>query len=193
MSDNWEAFDDDGASHHGALGPNMPAEDDHHTGLDALYGYMPVDHVEVRYSDLDALDGHAAEAASILGDDVLAVRTATTAEESPPDLQFVATNPTQTVTVVALLNGMVHRVDLSARVGSEMTESELADEILAVSEVAAAKGRSNQYELVYELMRVQGQDRDAIRELLESTMHLPTPSDAVTTEAEFNLRRLRDR
>ncbi|OHT82971.1 hypothetical protein BKG61_28865 [Mycobacterium syngnathidarum] len=66
-----------------------------------------------------------------------------------------------------------------------MTERELAAEIVAVAELAATKAQSAQYELVYELMRLQGQNRDSIRGVVEGMLRLPTPEQAIRSEAEF--------
>lgn len=59
-----------------------------------------------------------------------------------------------------------------------------------LAEVAATKARSAQYELVYEMLRLQGQGRDSIRGVLEGAMHLPTPEQAIAVEAEFNTHRI---
>jgi hypothetical protein len=72
-----------------------------------------------------------------------------------------------------------------------MTETELAAEILAVADVAAAKAQSAQYELVSGLLRIQGQDADSIREVVQQRMSLPTPDEAVAAEANLNSRHRR--
>lgn len=106
-----------------------------------------------------------------------------------PDMTFSSANASCTVTVTALLNGCVQQVDLSPQT-SAMTESELAAEILAVADVAAAKAQSAQYELVSGLLRIQGQDADSIREVVHQRMSLPTPDEAVAAEANLVSRHL---
>ncbi len=105
-----------------------------------------------------------------------------------PDLLFYAHNAAGTVSVAALMDGSIHRVELAPRV-SDMTEAELAREILAVAAVAAAKGRAGQYELVSGLLRMQGQDAASARELLEHGLKLPTPEQAAAAEAALAARR----
>lgn len=110
--------------------------------------------------------------------------------DSIPDLLFSASNAADSVTVSALMNGAIHRVELSPQVSS-MTEAELASEILTVANVAAAKGRAGQYELVSGLLRVQGQDELSSRELLTHGLGLPTPEEAIAAEAALAARSLR--
>ncbi|MUL81994.1 MULTISPECIES: hypothetical protein [unclassified Mycolicibacterium] len=140
------------------------------TGLDAL---------DYQFQDSGSDDDHVGGNAE-----------ATLGADSVPDLLFPVTNAAGTVTVTALLNGCVHRVDLSPQL-SAMTEAEVAAEVLAVANVAATKARSGQYELVSGLLRIQGQDPDSIRELVEQQMNLPTPDDAVAAEASLATRHLR--
>jgi len=106
-----------------------------------------------------------------------------------PNLLFSASDAAETVTVTAMMNGSIHEVRLSPRV-IDMTEVELAREILAVARVAAAKGRAGQYELIAGLLDMQGQDPTSARELLEEGLGLPTPARAAAAEAELTTRHL---
>lgn len=110
--------------------------------------------------------------------------------EDTPELLFSASNAADSVTVSALMNGAIHRVELSPQVSS-MAEAELASEILTVANVAAAKGRAGQYELVSGMLRVQGQDEMSSRELLTHGLGLPTPEEAIAAEAALTARSLR--
>ncbi|OBJ94963.1 hypothetical protein A5638_22640 [Mycolicibacterium fortuitum] len=134
---------------------------------------------------LSALDYQYADATSDEG-----VGDPDTESASIPDLTFSSANASCTVVVTALLNGSVHQVDLSPQTVA-MTETELAAEILAVADVAAAKAKSAQYELVSGLLRIQGQDADSIREVVQQRMSLPTPDEAVAAEANLNSRHRR--
>lgn len=122
-------------------------------------------------SDLDALIG-----ADLPGDAAFA--------SGLPELVFSVSNLDHSVTVTAYLNGEIQRVDLAPHVVS-MSETELANDIVAVADVACDKARAAQYELVSTLLLVQGQDSSSIRELLEHRMQLPTPDGAAAAEARL--------
>lgn len=184
MSKFWESSEEDCTSDFDAL-DELSRSDSvaHGEGLDAFDAYMP-DH-DVDDPGLSALDGQFSRETTIAIDTAAAADS----DKGMPDMRFSASNPSQMVTVTALLNGMIDYVGLSPRAGFETTERELAAEILAVAEVAATKAKSAQYELVYELMRLQGQGRDSIRGVVEGMLHLPTPEQAIASESEFTTRR----
>ncbi|MGW0161485.1 DUF2694 family protein [Mycobacterium sp. NPDC003323] len=143
-----------------------PLHDDSDSGLSAFDIYTDMLHSE-EATGLSAFD-HADSDSG--------------AEES--EVVFFATNASGTVTVSAKIDGCVHSVSLSAQ-SMTMTEAELAREILAVADVAAAKGRAGQYELISGMLRVQGQDEPSARELLVHGLGLPTPEEAIAAEAEL--------
>lgn len=181
MSSFWDSNEDDNDSGLDALDVYTPGDTDEHTtlGLDVFDDYIPpCESDEDSYPVLGEVDRK---------DRNSEIDTASVEDsaDTMPDLKFSASNPAQTVTVTALLNGMIDFVELSARTGLETTEVELAAEIISVAEVAAMKAMSAQYELAYEVMHLQGQDRDSIRGLLEGVMRLPTPERAIATEADF--------
>jgi DNA-binding protein YbaB len=120
-------------------------------------------------SDLDALGGYAAEPA---GDDELPVPV------------FAVSNPPGTVTVTAFLDGRVKQVELSPKV-TDMTETDLADEIVVIAGLATADARSAQYAYMLEGMRQQGHDDVATREFLARDLDLPTPDEAKTARAQL--------
>lgn len=118
--------------------------------------------------DLDALLLHSA---------------ATAAPDMPlPDLAdatvrtllFTAANPPGTVSVTAMLDGTLIRVDLSAD-AVEMTERELAEEILLVSSLAQLQAGAARHTLVAEFMTRLGPDRVAVAANLEHEIGLPSP------------------
>ncbi len=136
----------------------------------------------------ESLDDDAGNGLS--GFDFLDVPDAQENPEDTPELLFSASNAEGSVTVSALMNGCVHHIGLS-RHHPDMTEAELADEIVAVAQVAVAKGRAGQYELVSGMLRVQGQDEMSSRELLTHGLGLPTPEEAIAAEAALAARSLR--
>ena len=120
-------------------------------------------------SDLDALGDYAEEPAE---DDELPVPV------------FAVTNPPGTVTVTAFLDGRVKQVDLSPKV-TEMTEADLADEIVIIAGLATADARSAQYAYMLEGMRRQGHDDVATRDFLARDLDLPTPDEAKAARAQL--------
>jgi len=120
-------------------------------------------------SDLDALGDYAEEPAE---DDELPVPV------------FAVTNPPGTVTVTAFLDGRVKQVDLSPKV-TEMTEADLADEIVVIAGLATADARSAQYAYMLEGMRRQGHDDVATRDFLARDLDLPTPDEAKAARAQL--------
>jgi hypothetical protein len=94
------------------------------------------------------------------------------------------TNPPGTVTVTAFLDGRVKQVDLSPKV-TEMTEADLADEIVVIAGLATADARSAQYAYMLEGMRRQGHDDVATRDFLARDLDLPTPDEAKAARAQL--------
>ena len=120
-------------------------------------------------SDLDALGDYAEEPAE---DDELPVPV------------FAVTNPPGTVTVTAFLDGRVKQIDLSPKV-TDMTEADLADEIVLIAGLATQDARSAQYAYMLEGMRQQGHDDVATRDFLARDLDLPTPDEAKAARAEL--------
>jgi hypothetical protein len=120
-------------------------------------------------SDLDALGGYAAETAD--------------ADELPVPV-FTVTNPPGTVTVTAFLDGRVKQVDLSPKV-TDMTERDLADEIVLIAGLATQDARSAQFAYMLEGMRQQGHDDVATRDFLARDLDLPTPDEAKAARAQL--------
>ena len=118
-------------------------------------------------SDLDALAGYAEDA---VADD-----------ESPV---FSVTNPPGTVTVTTFLDGRVKRIELSPKV-TDMTEADLADEIVVIAGLATQDARSAQYAHMLEGMRQQGHDDVSTRDFLARDLDLPTPAEAEAARAQL--------
>lgn len=127
-----------------------------------------VTQTEPAESDLDALVDYTTQPAE---DDELPVPL------------FAVTNPPGTVTVTAFLDGRVKQIDLSPKV-TEMTEADLADEIVVIAGLATADARSAQYAFMLEGMRQQGHDDVTTRDFLARDLDLPTPDEAKAARAQ---------
>lgn len=97
---------------------------------------------------------------------------------------FTATNPAGTVSVTALMNGRVLRVDLEPAV-SRMTEGELAREIALIARLATRQALAGQHLVIAALMRRLGQDPAETRSFLERQLSLPTPDTVMAERAEL--------
>lgn len=97
--------------------------------------------------------------------------------------RYTVTNPPGTVSVSALGDGAIDRVELSAEV-TRLTESQLAEEILVVAHLATQQGQAAQHEFLFTTMRELGaDDPDALRDMLEKGMELASPERAAETQA----------
>ena len=143
----------------------------HDTGVDALHGFTS-DQPEDTGSDFAAL--HAQGSAD-----------AENKEEGDISSQlFTVTNPPGTVTVTALMDGRILHVELDAQVAN-MSESDLADEILVIADLARQKGLAGQHSFLFDTMSGLGaNDNSAIRDLLENGLALSSPEQAAEAQAE---------
>jgi hypothetical protein len=98
--------------------------------------------------------------------------------------EFAVANPPGTVTVTALLDGRVKKVELSSKV-TDMTETDLADEVVVIAHLATQEARSAQYADMLEGMRQQGHDDPATRDFLARDLDLPTPDEAKAARAQL--------
>ncbi|WP_422743666.1 YbaB/EbfC family DNA-binding protein [Mycobacterium sp. WMMD1722] len=94
-----------------------------------------------------------------------------------PTDAFTVSNPIGSVTVSAHPDGRIERIELSRR-STEMSETELAEEIVVIAGLAAQDAKSAQYVTMLEGMREQGHDDPATREFLQRDLELPTPEQA---------------
>jgi hypothetical protein len=135
---------------------------------DALGDEVPDVGADANVSDLDALD---------------AVELGVAGNGHARQPLFAVSNPPGSVTVSAHPDGHIERIDLSGRV-AEMTERELAEEIVVIAGLASQDAKSAQYVTMLEGMREQGHDDHATREFLQRDLDLPTPEQAWTRRAE---------
>lgn len=102
---------------------------------------------------------------------------------------FTVTNPPGTVTVSAIMDGSVRQIDVSPKVTS-MTETQLAEEILVVADLARQKAQAGEHTYITENSAMPdvpqlGFDGDeVVRYLVEDAMGLPTPAQAQAVQAE---------
>jgi hypothetical protein len=97
---------------------------------------------------------------------------------------FTVTNPAGTVTVTTFMDGRVKQIDLASET-TDMTEPELADEIVVIAGLATQEAKSAQYTLMLEGMREQGHDDAATRDFLARDLDLPTPDEARAARAHL--------
>ncbi len=170
---------DDGHDESDALDFSAADDSGEESDVAALYDYAPTETEEID-TELEAIAA-ATEAAEDARED----------EESGP--QFTVTNPPETVSVTALIDGRTQRVRLSAT-ATKLTESELADEILVLAELARKKGLAGQHTYLTEnASQIEGLDglaeigvdsNQLLRDLMESGMQLPTPEQADAAQTE---------
>jgi hypothetical protein len=149
-------------------------------------------------SDVEALDAYAPTEPEETKTELEAIAATTDAAEDEEDdedgvQKFTVTNPPETVSVSALIDGRTQRVQLSAK-ATNMTESELADEIIVLAELARKKGLAGQRIYVMEsasqnegLQQLSDAGFDSnqlLRDFVESGMQLPTPEQADAAQAE---------
>ncbi len=172
------SFDDNRSEDSDALGFYGPDDAaDAATALDDLPEYAPAESGNVT-ADLEAIDAAAEVAEESDEEDALPL--------------FTVTNPPETVSVSANMDGSIQRVELSGKV-TTMTEAELAAEILVIADLARQKGLAGQHEFVLE----QANNIDIMRELgaddpeglsrflaMPEGANLPTRQQAIAAEAE---------
>ncbi len=163
----------------GDFSPRGP--DDDADNLSALDFYQPV--VDDEGSDLAGLDAFATYVPSDEDGGEPYAPVPVDEREPETDALFAVTNPPGTVTVTSYLDGRVHRIELSPRV-ADVSETELAEEIVVIAGLAAQDARSAQYEVMLDGMRAQGHDDPVTRDFLQRDLELPTPEEARARRAE---------
>jgi hypothetical protein len=106
--------------------------------------------------------------------------------ESEPEVETLtvtATNPARTVSATALLDGRLVEVRLERRVGTTMTESELAEQIALVARLANRQGKAAQHAFTAAFMHQLGHDPSNTRSFLERTLGLPSPDTVLQERA----------
>lgn len=136
--------------------------------LDALGTYDDVVPSEARE---DAVSGDGYSDVSDVDDEALAVPL------------FTVTNPPETVTVTAFMDGRVHQIELAPK-ATNLSERDLAEEILVIAGLAAQQAKSAQYSFMLAGMREHGHDDAATRDFLTRDLDLPTPEQADDARAQ---------
>jgi hypothetical protein len=108
-----------------------------------------------------------------------------TTSEYPEPLSVTVTNPPGTVSVTVLIDGSPRSVELAPRAASDMTESELAKEILLISRLARQNAQAGQHLLVSAILEGMGHDPVATRSSLEHDLKLPSVETALTDKAQI--------
>jgi len=99
-------------------------------------------------------------------------------EQEWPVGPFMAINLAETVSVSSRMDGSIEDIDLSPKVTS-MSESDLAEEILAVAELARQEGQAGRYNYIFQVgQRLGIAENEAISEMLQEFLDLPTPEKA---------------
>jgi hypothetical protein len=143
--------------------------------IDSLVGSEPAPLADAGGELIDALAENDGDLAGTEDDEII-VPSAT------------VTNPPETVTVTATMDGKISRVELSAD-AAKMTESGLAEEIFVIADLARQRALSLQHSLVLDAFRHMGisdkEDEDFVVEALETGVtELRSPDQAVQAQAE---------
>lgn len=118
----------------------------------------------------------------ILDDDLEAATSET--DETVDTILVTATNPSGSVAATGFIDGRVFHVELFPQV-TQMTESELASEIVKVCYLASRQADAAQHYLLATLMQELGQDHASTRSFLEHTIGLPTPETVMTEKTRM--------
>ncbi|CQD03462.1 secretion protein EspD [Mycolicibacterium conceptionense] len=173
----------------GDFPPHHPDDDDDYHDLSALDFASPDDN-----SDAAALDAFGTyDDGGVVFSDPAADDTETgEGERSDGALEedenlavplFTVTNPPETVTVTAFMDGRVHQIELAPKV-TNLTERDLAEEILVIAGLAAQQAKSAQYSFMLAGMREHGHDDAATRDFLTRDLDLLTPEQADDARAQ---------
>jgi hypothetical protein len=170
-------------------------DDNNHEESDALDFSAAGDSGEE--SDVEALHDYAPAEPQEVGTELEAIAAATeVAEEEDEEdglQQFTVTNPPETVSVSALMDGRTQRVQLSPK-ATNLTESELAEEIIVLANLARQKGLAGQHTYLLDnaplkegLQELDGLGFDSnqlLSDFMKAGMQLPTPEQAAAAQAE---------
>jgi hypothetical protein len=178
FSGHASASDHDDVTDSDALDFSVANNGVEESGVDALDDYAPAE-TEESETELDAI----ASATEVTDEEE---------DEEDPAL-FTVTNPPDTVSVSAFMDGRTQQVTLSPKATS-MTESALAEEIVVLADLARQKGLAGQHTYLMESMsEVEGMEElneigldgtEVLRNFMDSGMHLSTPEEAAAAQAE---------
>ena len=118
------------------------------------------------------------------------------ADEQDDDAQtmkFTVTNPPGTVSVSSLMDGSIQQIDLAPSV-SAMTESQLAEEIRVIADLARLRGLAGQYTFMATMLYSEAHHNGAeVREVLEQGLELPSPQQVDEAQADVFASRYSER
>ncbi len=122
--------------------------------------------------------------------DAMRSQTQATGEEEEKEDEdavelFTVTNPPRTVRVSALMDGRIQQIDLSAKLTS-ISESDLADEILVLADLARQKGLAGLHTYLLESESELGLDgTGALPDFVKTAgLDLPTAEQVAAAQAE---------
>jgi hypothetical protein len=110
---------------------------------------------------------------------------ATDDAEDPEPITVTVTNPPGTVSVTVLIDGCPRQIELAPRVATDMTESELVEEILVISRLARQNAQAGQHLFVAGALQRLGHDPASTRGFLEDVLGLPSAETALTDKAQI--------
>ncbi len=181
FSSHQSGSDDNGHEDADALDFSGADESDEESEVEALGSFAPTEPEETG-TELEAI-----AAATEVADDEEG------ADEEDGVQLFTVTNPPETVSVSALIDGRTQRVRLSPKANS-LTESELAEEIIVLAGLARKKGLAGQHTYLLEnASQIEGLDgltelgvdsNQLLRDFMDAGMQLPTPEQADAAQAE---------
>ena len=156
-------------------------DDDHdpESGLADLDEYVPAEAQE-----------------TVTVEDIIDSQTGDDDEHAEDDAQvpmFTVTNPPGTVSVSSLMDGRIQQIDLAPSV-TTMTESQLAEEIRVIADLARLKGLAGQYAFMTTMMyREELHNGADVRVVLEEGLELPSPQQADEAQADVFASRYSER
>ncbi len=106
------------------------------------------------------------------------------------DLVTIA-NPPGTVAFSTSVDGCSQRIELGEK-ATRMTESELAEEIVLIADLANQEARSAQFSDMLASMRDEGHDSVTTRDFLSRELSLPSPEEARAARARIFAARYSD-
>ena len=114
-------------------------------------------------------------------------------DDDAPGPMFTVTNPPGTVSVSSLMDGRIQQIDLAPSV-STMTESQLAEEIRVIADLARLKGLAGQHTFMTNMLYSEAHHNGAdVREVLEQGLELPSPQQADEAQADVFASRYSER
>ena len=87
--------------------------------------------------------------------------------------------------MTVLIDGSTRRVELTPRVEADMTESQLAEEILLISRLARQNAQAGQHLLIAGVLQRLGHDPVSTRGHLEHELRLPSAETALADKARL--------